>query len=284
MKALFQIFLIFILSLAACQKEVNTKPETRAISDPLVIETKRWFDKNIKDKPGGRSESNIIDKLSKSPEWNSSYVYLSGDTTILEIPLSYEKQTGIRFGNVNNQPDRILSSASYATILNKLLVLKINNTYEARIMKISAAPDVLESSNGFTSHKYSFYKKIDPNFSGRILYYDWKENFLNGRLYRSGEAIAEIHPVATGGKSKAMVCITNTVDTYVQGCVQGYGCSDWTLTGSQSVSTCYFSESSGSGSTNSGGGVSNGGGVGELLQEVQAKKEAIGMKLIIYRM
>lgn len=251
----------------ACQKEAD--PNLSTLEKP-VQEAKDWFEQNQHQATRPLNKGfNIFTKLT---EWAKATTYTLGDTLILEIPLTYEKNTGMTLSlqHGDEEPLKTIKANPQLSLLTKLVIIKpAGKPYQSFVMKISAGGEYFKKSENFLLKQHLFYKQIPEGFRGRILLYDWNENLLSGKIYKNGKLVATIKPIDKGGR-RVVTCTTYSIDYYYQACAGGY-CSEWTYNGSESTTVCVETDtndsSSGSGGyTNSGtssgpgGSSSNGGG------------------------
>ncbi|OZI08163.1 hypothetical protein BWI93_10625 [Siphonobacter sp. BAB-5385] len=218
----------------ACQKE--TDPDLSTLEKP-VQEAKDWFEKNQHQATRPLNKGfNIFNKLT---EWAKATTYTLGDTLVFEIPLTYEKNTGMTLSlkHGNEEPLKTIKANPQLSLLTKLVIIKpAGKPYQSFVMKISAGGEYFKKSENFLLKQHLFYKQIPEGFRGRILFYDWNENLLSGTIYKNGKPVATMKPINKAGR-QAVTCTTYTIDYYYQACSGGY-CSEWTYSWSESTTVC----------------------------------------------
>lgn len=187
---LLGVVLLLIAVINSCKKD--EKQVTSAIATANKInEAKEWYLKtfpvitdssNAKITQGtGSNESFDYSQILK-PDWAKALTYNRLNNEVVEMPLDSAAKLAFVDKNVNLNTsfnfDKSYSKSSF-------LILKDGNNYNAYIMTIVADSAYLK--NDFRKLSNNTYRKHDKDFSGDLIYYTPKGEFVSGWHYANGK-------------------------------------------------------------------------------------------------
>ncbi|WP_202406120.1 hypothetical protein [Hufsiella ginkgonis] len=199
----FSLFLMMLLVVSACKKELRLRPELTVQSVDFVPPgIKSWYQSNypadslvtnrlnVYD-PSGQVSAKQYKKKAYKLRWDGGKTYFQGDSTVVEIPLD-EPQPQRFDAKQKGAPASI-----YQNGFTKLLIIKKGNRTRSVLMTV-IADDGIKTKNSFSD--VSLLRKKD-NFNGMVLYHTMEGTFLNGFKYVKGKPVGRIR-VTSDGKTR----------------------------------------------------------------------------------
>jgi hypothetical protein len=187
------LLLIFAI-LWNCQK---VEDQTEILKESLSInEAKDWFIKNLKNESlqsdlfrSNSADSTVFDL---KPLLNWDLAELDNDSIWSVVELAWEYQDGfveIATSEVKQQYER---NQTDVIQVQKLVILKNRLTgaiYGFKMLVIPNLSYILSSAENINSN---YYLRRDPAFSGLVLFYSVKDEFINGWEYDHGKIISKV--------------------------------------------------------------------------------------------
>lgn len=205
----YSLILLIITSciINGCRKDLTTINSPVANNGVIgIASAKAWYEKNY---PIGGSEKSLhtssinadISQIAR-PDWQhpSSYVRLGED--VIEMPIDAKsKFSSILKKKVNN--------STYSKTYNQssFLLLKGDKGYKAFIMTIIADSSYIKGNPAKLVN--NTYQQHDVDFSGLVLYFTPKGEYVNGYAYKNGQVVTPSSQVQSSGKIQvqlAQVC------------------------------------------------------------------------------
>jgi hypothetical protein len=268
-------FLLIVGLMYSCKKDLTTTtPLDDATQTAAIKEAKAWFEANASINKQATQATQAINAINDrkwsegvSLDWNKPLVYNKNKITLVEMPLVNSSVVfAINHANANG----ITQQNNYTT--TSFIVQKDSaGVFRGWFMVLIA--DTSYVNGNFAKLKLNTYKSHDKDFSGRLMYYNPKGEFLAGWRYEKG-SITKTLSVATqslpGNQPKqqvnsqqqvnlVMTCFTYPFTTSTATCVTVSSTqTDCTYTSTTSYITECFQTSDGGGG--GGGGGAGGGG------------------------
>ncbi|MFA6084932.1 hypothetical protein [Mucilaginibacter sp.] len=272
------VLLLFLSALIiySCKKELAQSIVQPGENDPVLSEAKNWFEATY---PVTALTNNTIKPASTGnkrkwsdgvgPDWSKAAIYKKNKESIIEMPLA----NSIIAFVVNVIDTTKINLASNYTKTSYVVSKDSTGKFRSWFMVIIA--DTNYVNGNFSKVAINTYKNKDPNFSGRLLYFTPKGEFLAGWRYNKGviTKTISINKETTIGIQSVNTPKVNLVDincysypitaVTVQCVTAGEGANaSTTCTYSYSVSYTIECIATGGGGTGSGG---SGGGGGETF-------------------
>ena len=263
-KEFFYFLLMFIV--LSCHEEDAIK------RDGDIEKAKTWFLQNeanlsslLKQDASGRDRTI---KFEKRPDWKKSKVHeTSNGNKAIEVVLDY---------NTYLMPSDKTPQSGRPNMLSSMLLFETKQgDYKIYLLKTYPEnPDTKLDKGDFNRLNYG---KIPGDFSGKMMVFDWNENFLGGWQISNGEKtqyIIRAENEDTQDKSvsdgrTAGGCYTVVMEWYIQVCTEdGSYCTDWSLYETDSNIHCDYTSPQapqppdGGGNSGGGGGTGGAGGSG----------------------
>ncbi|NHA06478.1 hypothetical protein G7092_21900 [Mucilaginibacter sp. HC2] len=224
----FHFLLIFIsvcliaAVINSCKKDLHADQQSAA-SDPTVIKAKTWYENTypMNNKLGTQASTPTTD-LSQwiKPDWQHAVSYSRFNKQVIEMPVDpgAKFETALLIGTVK-------SNKSYSR--NYFLLLNDGQKYEAYVMMVTA--DSAYVNNDLSKLSHNSYRKHDADFSGSVLYFTPKGEYVDGYAYKNGQLIPasanqqtdkpKVQSVQTNGKKTNVEvnCIAWYLDSYQNG-------------------------------------------------------------------
>jgi uncharacterized membrane protein YgcG len=189
------IFLIsFILN--SCKKDTTQSQNLT----PTIEKAKSWYENlylvstngDVKQNSLGTQDANAIGSIDFTkfvkPNWyeNSSYSRFGDD--VIEMPIDGSTKVNLNLRNDISGQFKYEKNNSKSSFL----LLNHENTYNVYIMTIIADSSYLK--NDLTKLDRNKYNKRDSDFSGVVLYFTPKGEFVNGWFYKGGIIKSQLSP------------------------------------------------------------------------------------------
>ncbi|HVW96136.1 MAG TPA: hypothetical protein VHA56_09230 [Mucilaginibacter sp.] len=223
----FKFFSLFILITAvitihSCKKDLKNIPETDDVSD-VVAKAKAWYESAYPINQNVTGGSILTQSVSGQrdlsqwikPDWKKNVTYNRLGKGVIEMPIAAGSnfQSTVRIGN------RLINKAysrSYFLLLND------GKQYKAYIMMIVADSDYVK--NDFTKLARNSYRKHEPDFSGYLMYFTPKGDYLAGYRYKGGKLVVRSGSDSPTNEKKTQNVKTNGLipDKMVQECTDWY--------------------------------------------------------------
>lgn len=195
-----------------------------------------------------------LSKLIK-PDWQHATSYVSNNKNVIEIPV--------------DPAAKFISTAKYGkTAFNKIysrssyLLVNDGKSYQAYILTIIA--DSAYVGNDLSKLSHNTYRKQDADFSGLVLYYSPKGDYLGGYAYKNGQVVIPSKTTQQNGGQKTQTVNNGklTPDDMAIQCTDWY--NDYYYDGVFQYSvflgtTCVGYQTGGGGSSGTGGNGGSGG-------------------------
>ncbi|MDD3195876.1 MAG: hypothetical protein PHU68_08750 [Paludibacter sp.] len=187
--------LLFILAILwNCQK---TEEQSEFLKESLSItEAKDWYDKNLKYESSYsdlfRSNSADSTVFDLKPLLNWDLAELDNDSIWSVVELAWEYQDGfveIATSEVKQQSERDQTDIIQ---VQKLVILKNKLTGDMYGFKMLVIPNLSYILSSAENINTNYYLRRDPAFSGLILFYSVKDDFINGWEYNHGKIISKV--------------------------------------------------------------------------------------------
>jgi hypothetical protein len=226
-------FIFLVLFIIGCQ-------EFETIENNSDIEkAKSWFQLNevYLSKPVGHTTARSQTPIKKVPDWNKSKVHTSKNgMKAVEVVLDYETLLILS--------DAEIESAN-PNVLNTMLLFEVRpGEYEVYLLKIFPEDIHTKLTNeDFSSVNYG---ETPTSFSGRMMIFDWDENFIGGWKITQGEKTKHIirtqanqKPNGRASRTSQVLCYETSTYWYQIVCVPSTGyCTDPVLIDVISVIEC----------------------------------------------
>lgn len=235
----------------SCKKDFN-KEQQNNVSDPAIAQAKNWYESTY---PVNASKLNTQAVNSSNPDWSQrikpdwqhTASYSRFNKQVIEMPAdpSIKFETALLMGPTK-------SNKSYSR--NYFLLLNDGKKYEAYVMIVIADSNYVNHDLSKLAH--NTYRKHDTDFSGSVLYFTPKGQYVNGYSYKNGQLITLI---STGQQpeNKHVQSIQNSS----QKVNDGIECYEWYLVHYED-GVAVSSEYLGTTCSSMGGGGGSGGGPG----------------------
>jgi len=133
------------------------------------------------------------------PDWNHAGKYMRLGKNVIEIPVDPSGKLGSSILIQNT--GRILNSKENS--ISSFILLNDGKNYSAYVMTLIADSDYVKSDPGWAAH--NTYRKRDPAFSGLLLYFTPRGQFVNGYAFKNGrQVIQTIQDAAPAVKTRSI--------------------------------------------------------------------------------
>lgn len=267
---------ILCICIWACQKDKKAD-STITTNQFSPEEAKTWL-------ATSSSHNGSVQTLTKSPitqqkevDWEKSIAFKSGDDDVLEFPIITNSKNVL--GLEKKTEKKTVESPKEIISLNRVVFRKRKNgEIDAAIMTVVPDNEMPQSEKKRIAE--SHYKKVDPSFSGVVLFHTWKGDFLTGWRYEKGIIKKKLSLSSKSRSEKAktlsvrsgrdsiqnfdapLPCETILITEY---CAD---CTDWYVNGSYYYTSCggayicgqYYYQACDDSGGGGGGGYGGGGG------------------------
>ncbi|NHA06399.1 hypothetical protein G7092_21495 [Mucilaginibacter sp. HC2] len=235
----------------SCKKDSHSEQQNK-VSDPAMAQAKSWYEStyptsNIKLNTQAITTTTDLSQLVK-PDWGHAASYSRFNKQVIEMPVDpgSKFETALLIGKVK-------SNKTYSR--NYFLLLNDGQKYEAYVMMITA--DSSYVNNDLSKLSHNTYRKHDADFSGSVLYFTPRGEYVDGYAYKNGQLITasanqqtdkpKVQSVQTNGKK--IIAELNCIAWYLDSYQNGVLVSEVYL-----YTTCSGNGESGGGGNSSGGG------------------------------
>jgi hypothetical protein len=222
------VIFIFFLLLFYCACRKDSKTTTQTSTNTTVLQAKQWYESlypvNVNTQKSitqgiKRSGSSLLDfSQFILPDWTHAVTYTRLGEQVIEMPIDSSTFYGFDFKNAT--ANKIYSNRKY----NRSFFVLLNDGkgYKAYIMMIMA--DSVYVNNDLTKLTHNSYRKHDPDFTGMVLYFTPKGQYVSGCAYKNGALIIPSSAVADTTSSS-----TNKIKVDVAQAPPSQDCTDWYL-------------------------------------------------------
>jgi len=212
-----------ILIIHSCRKDIKTNYQD--VTDPEVQQAMEWYNQAnpIHDQPIKNNQQSIMSVAAGAnpvdlsqyigPDWHHASKYTRFNKNVIEMPIdpAHKLQSAFQNSTTGRTGQAKYSKSSF-------LILRNGNSYSAYIMTIIADSAYLK--NDLSKLNRNTYSHRDTNFSGTVLYFTPKGQYLSGYKYINGNLVT-------------VPSITNNTTVKTQSSVDDdggtYTCTDWFL-------------------------------------------------------
>ncbi len=219
LKFIIPFFLILAaLVIHSCKRDnKNNSPTADAVS-----QAKAWYESAypVSGTTGGTLITQTVGGTHDltqwvKPDWQHTVSYARLGKNVIEMPVD----PASKFGSTLKIGNKLLNKAysrSYFLLLND------GKTYQAYILTILA--DSSYVNNDLSKLAHNTYRKLDADFSGKIIYFTPRGAYLGGYGYKNGKLVAP--PTATSQQTgPQQIQSVNTGNLKPHAIVQQ--CTDW---------------------------------------------------------
>lgn len=211
------LLLVFIAALIinSCKKDNKSAPP----SNPQIAEARAWYESKYPTtgRPDKQTQGTGKDHdLSHwvKPDWQNTATYVRNTQSVIEMPVDPGSKFGLTM-QLNKKRYNPAYSRSYFLLLND------GAKYEAYILTIIA--DSAYVNNDFSKLANNTYRKHDADFSGTVLYFTPKGDYVGGYGYKNGQLVAPgVSSVKTGSTQVQSVGTGKLTTNYMK-----QECTDW---------------------------------------------------------
>jgi hypothetical protein len=192
--------LLILLTLAACAVIIHScrkdnKSNPQAISDSSVAQAKAWYESTYPLTTNASTSHQTTNSIGSTafdfsqhtrPDWKHTASYAKLGENVIEMPLDSTAQFNFNLKNI------AVAGLYYDKKYTRTYFLMMNDgkNYEAYLMTVIADPAYVK--NDLTKLTHNTYHKLDADFSGVILYFTPKGEYLNGYAYQNGNCWAHL--------------------------------------------------------------------------------------------
>ena len=182
-----------ILVIHSCKKD---KPEqqTPAITDPLIAQARQWYESTYPVHSGTNVSSRLATQsvgtntafdLTQAikPNWLRGVRYSKLNQDVIQLPV--DSPASVNFDLKNMSAGTIYSDKKYSRTY--FLIMNDGNAYQAYVMTVIADPSYVKNDLSKLSH--NTYQSYDADFSGIVLYFTPKGDYINGYAYQNGQLL-----------------------------------------------------------------------------------------------
>lgn len=181
-------FLHFIpILLLICYSCNNENYDFKLKNNLTINEAKEWFYSNQKSgdssskAPANDSVTNPILFL----DWELAFIENNSKWTAVELPWEYENMKTTAM--LNETENYLLSNEIESKHLNKLVIIKHNETGDMYGFRMEVIPNLkYYTDNNINEIEKNTYLTKKSNFNGIVLFYNLKNEFVNGWAYTDG--------------------------------------------------------------------------------------------------
>jgi len=186
---LWLVLFAVLLIINSCRKDTKTQP----LSDPVLNQAKEWYESTY---PLAGSTRMLVTQNTRpvvssnfdfsqyiKPDWKHAKKYNRLGKNVIELPidLSAPLASAIK----NQTTGKILNPKENSR--SSFILLNDGKNYEAYVMTLLADSAYAKSNPGWTSN--NTYQKRDPAFSGLVLYFTPKGQYVSGYAFKNGQQV-----------------------------------------------------------------------------------------------
>lgn len=199
-KNLLLILVITCISIfyISCKKNANSIADKN--SDQDVDKAKAWYEAQYNNKlpgttvasTGGAVDNRDLSQLIK-PDWKNPSVYKKFNNDVIEMsidPTSTKLSSALKNGTTN----QIISNKEYSR--SSYIFLNNGTNYQAYVMTLIADSSYVKNDPSKLAN--NTYKKRDVDYSGLVLYFTPRGEYVNGYRYKNGKLINTKRKIAGG--------------------------------------------------------------------------------------
>lgn len=234
---------ICILIIHSCKRD-----QSRDALPPSISEAQKWYESTypksitnhsslVTQSIGGKHDLSQIIK----PDWKHTATYNRFGQSVIEMPVDPSAKL-----NLNLKTNRWVFNKDYSR--SYFLLIKDKQTYQAYILTFLADSDYVKNNPGKLAH--NTYRKIDPDYSGLVLYFTPKGDYIGGYGYKQGKLVMpETATTQSNGQKiqsvdkgtlKPNTMVADCVDWYQQVTVYYEDGSSWTSEWEYLDTTCTY--------------------------------------------
>src|SRR6185312_1256210 len=226
--------IVTAFTINSCRKD-NAPPQS-TITDPAISQAKTWYDIRYS---VNTNNSNALSTAAKNssinrslltrnsvnqqfdfsqhikPDWKNATTYTRLKKGVVEIPIDPAFNFGSEVRNLSNSHG--LNKKYNRT---SFLILNDGKKYAAYIMMILADSTYIGSD--FKKLSHNTYRHHDADFTGMVLYFTPKGQYVNGFTYRNGQLV-----LSTAIKSKVGSTSQNVKTRATLLKREDLNCTDW---------------------------------------------------------
>jgi hypothetical protein len=218
------VLLCTVLIINSCKKDNTVKTQT-ALTNPAVLQAKTWYESTYPVNTGSKLTTQSVNTTNSGvfdysqyvkPYWSHAATYSRLNKNVVEIPIDPSVKLGSAFKNQTANQEIYPKENSRSSFL----LLSNNKNYDAYIMTIYADPSYLKNDTSKLSH--NTYLKHDADFTGLVLYFTPKGQYVSGFAYKNGKLIIPASAVAPSSGQTVQSVKTPNLKTNVE---QEYDCT-----------------------------------------------------------
>ena len=216
------------LIIHSCKKE----NKTQSLSDPALNQAKIWYESTYPAAGNARMlvtqntrpamSSNFDFSQHIKPDWNHAKKYTRLGKSVIELPV--DPSTPLASAIKNQTTGKILNPKENSH--NSFVLLNDGKNYEAYVMTLLADSAYVKSHPGWASA--NTYQKRDPDFSGLVLYFTPKGQYVSGYAFRNGQQVIPATPSAATSNTASKGQLTRAFRPTAR-VEQIYDCTAWYL-------------------------------------------------------
>lgn len=154
-----------------------------------IAEAKKWYNTN---NPSASRSLSADGMIPAKPDWNKAKESRKGDFEVVETTLMtsgstvfMDNETKEKYG-LQDDLNRIYNVARMVVLKN----LKTGDTYNFIMIFIGTYDYLMHT----TSFKNNSYLHREPDFDGKVLFYNFNYGLVNGWKYEAGKIVATVSP------------------------------------------------------------------------------------------
>src|SRR6185437_2427786 len=198
-------FVFAVIIISSCRKDAKPQP----FADPALNQAKSWYESTY---PAAGNTRMLITQNTRpavngtfdlsqyiKPDWNHAGKYVRLGKDVIELPVDPSAKLGSSILIQNT--GRILNSKENS--ISSFILLNDGKNYSAYVMTLVADSDYVKNNPGWAAH--NTYRKHDPAFSGLLLYFTPRGQFVNGYAFKNGrQVIQAIQDAAPAVKTRSI--------------------------------------------------------------------------------
>jgi hypothetical protein len=184
-KLLYLLFLLvtftIIFIVNSCKREQKVAPLPQSVSN-----AQKWYEstypKNLANSSlvtQGIGDKRDLSQITK-PDWQHSSSYSRLGQNVIELPFDPSAKLNLTLKTNSWIFDKAYSRSYY-------LIINDKGKFDAYILTFIADSDYVK--NDLTKLAHNSYRKLDPDYSGLVLYYTPKGDYIGGYGYRNGQLV-----------------------------------------------------------------------------------------------
>jgi hypothetical protein len=203
------LFIAAFFIIDGCRKAATYQDISDGLTDPEVLQAKSWYDitypANTVSRSTGRVSVSGFSGANKydysqhvKPWWQHTAKYSRFGKHVLEIPI--DPANPVLSALQNRTTSKFIAPKENSS--SSFLIMNSTAGYEAYIMTIIADSAYLKGDRSKVSH--NTYNKRDTDFSGMVLYFTPKGDYLSGYAYKNGRQVSPSSSSAQSSKGNVV--------------------------------------------------------------------------------